>query len=122
MNLLDFCINTIERNTGSTEAEKKNSKINYSSLYSSVTSKCTEISDYYEDIWDLLKRYSEEIIVGIFRYFSKNPIYKNLNYNIYNHFLKETERLISKGLLRPNYFDIIKERIKNRGIRADIRE
>jgi len=112
--LIDFFIRTIDR---------KDETL-YADYYPNVFGKYREINDYYDDFWDLLKRFSEDIIAGMQRYFDKNPLLKDPSNFIWNHFQKEINRLISKGILQRNFLEIIKERILERShsIVGDLRD
>lgn len=122
ISFLKFCFDTIRKENGSLEEVREFNKI-YNRRYPLVIQKCREIGRYYRDnIWGLLKRYSEDIIAGIYRFFEKFPEYKNYDYYVYNTFLNNINTLISDGIIEENYYNLIKERIINRGIRGNIRE
>ena len=120
--ILTFCFFTIRRDHGSTEQERRMFISKYNRRYPLVIQKVRELRKFYNDIWDLMKRYSLDIIAGFYRFFERNPELKNYNYYIYSYFVNEINQLTSDGILEENYYDITKERILNRGIRGNIRE
>jgi len=102
--LMDFCVRTLDR-----EDETL-----YADYYPNVFGKFLKINNYYNDFWDILKRYSEDLLTGIQRFFNKKPSLKNTNNFVWNHFHNEINKLITKGILPKDFIKSIKRRILER--------
>ena len=101
---IEFCFDTINI---------ENNK-HYYQNYSGVMQKYREISKFYDDFWDLLKRFSSDIITGINNFFEKNRKYKNNNYYVWKIYNEKLNELYANNIIPKNFYQNVKKRIIER--------
>lgn len=101
---IEFCFDTLN----------KENDILFYDKYSKVITLEREIVDYYQNHWDLLKRYTSEMIAGIHNFFERNKKYQNEEFYIWKIFSNRMNEFYAKKILSNNFNQKIKERINER--------
>lgn len=97
LDFIDFCGDMIS-------GIVKSYSIKYSKLTSKVTVLSLGIKKYYDDIWDLLLRYSKNMFAGIFNFFERNRNYKNERFVVYKSFLDVLNKLYTSEEIGDDFF------------------
>lgn len=104
IDLIVFCKDTIKY-----RATKR-----YSRKYPSVLKSYRELDKYFKDFWDLLTRYSYDILVGLYNFYNKNKNLKNEEFYVWSTFNKTITDLLTEGVIQLGFETLIKKRIEDR--------
>ena len=102
--MIDFCCDTLSRERLGT----------YHRKYPMVYRKYLDIGEenvYYENYWNLLERFSIEILSGIHNFFSRNRSYMIDDYHLWKYFSDKIYDLIEDGIIERNFYDATLNRI-----------
>jgi len=111
--LIQFCYQTLRRNVGINEEERIHRTDKYNDLYLPIVKKCERIREDYEDIWQLLKRFALDMLTGLHYFFDTYPDYQDDDYYIWNYYNRKINKLITRTIIRNNFYEEIRQRIKD---------
>lgn len=120
--LIQFCYHSLRRNMGADEKERIERIDKYNDLYRSVVNKCKSIARYYDDVWQLLKRFSLDMLTGLHFFFKHNPEYQEDDFHIWYYYNRKINKLIARDIISPNFHYETKKRIEDTDIIGDIRD
>lgn len=118
--LIQFCYQTLRRNEGINETERIQRNDKYNDLYRSVVGKCDKIERYYEDLWELLKRFSLDMLTGLHYFYEKNPEYQDTDFYLFNYYNKKLNKLKARRIIQQNFYVETRQRIIDTEVSGDL--